>query len=84
MTPPLFPLSLSLMATLKTVLTITISTHTEAGEAYHDPHHNEIVEGVKRAVEESSISCSWLKKIYTEWDESYPVEITVDIDKKKT
>lgn len=51
---------------------------SEASEAALHSHMNEFIDSVK-ARSEDMTRASWNKEIHTSWEESYPVDITVDV-----
>lgn len=51
---------------------------SEASEAALHSHMNEFIDSLK-AHSEQMTQWSWNQDIHTSWEESYPVDITVDV-----
>jgi hypothetical protein len=63
--------------TIQKTLTIEVSMFSEASEAHLNQHLDEFVNEIKYNCENMRFR-SWYKSIATSWDESYPVEISVE------
>lgn len=61
----------------RTIVT-KVSMCSEASEADLHAHMNEFIDSLK-AHSEQMTQWSWNQDIHTSWEESYPVDITVDV-----
>lgn len=71
------------MSTIRTTITVVVETYSEASDADHHPQHEELVQAVVKAAEDIKYSHTWLKDIYTDWEQSTPMEIRIDATSKK-
>lgn len=64
--------------TISRTIVTKVSMCSEVSEAALHSHMNEFIDSVK-ACSEDMTRASWNKEIHTSWEESYPVDITVDV-----
>jgi len=67
--------------TIQKTLTIEVSMFSEASEAALNEHFRSFIEEIKANAEKMRFQ-SWYKSLPVGWDESYPVEIDVDVSVK--
>jgi hypothetical protein len=67
--------------TIQKTLTIQVSMSSEASEADLNQHLENFLKEMKYNCENMSFQ-SWHQSIATSWDESYPVEISVNVSVK--
>jgi hypothetical protein len=67
--------------TIQKTLTIQVSMSSAASEADLNQHLDQFVNQMKLTSENMSFQ-SWHQSIATSWDESYPVEISVNVSVK--
>jgi hypothetical protein len=67
--------------TVQSTITIEVSMFSEASEAHLNQHLDQFVNEIKLTSENKRFK-SWHQSIETSWDESYPVEISVNVSVK--
>ena len=67
--------------TIQKTLTIQVSMSSGASEADLNRHFDDFVNEIKYKCENMRFR-SWYQSIATSWDESYPVEISVNVSVK--
>lgn len=67
--------------TIQKTLTIEVSMFSEASEALLREHFEYFINEIKSKSQEMRFH-SWHKSIPASWDQSYPVEIDVDVSVK--
>lgn len=69
------------MAYFKTKLEVTVNLGSNASEADMFDHNKEFITDLTKMIEEFYIGKNWYSELYTDYDKSKKVDISIDVKK---
>ena len=66
------------MAAISTKLEVSVNMYSNASQADMDIHNKEIIDDLTRTIKDFFINKSWYTELYTDYDQSEKVGISID------